>query len=93
MDEELNLEQLEGVRAGMTNAARDYFYSTHDTIFSKGKAQEQMMSLEELSHFLGGADPHAVLETARNNPDMYSPEDVAWLEEQVNNLESKGMRR
>ena len=93
MDEELSLEQLEGVRAGMTSEARDYFYANRETLFSQGLAREQITSLEELSHFLGGADPRAVLETAKNNPGAYSPEDVAWLEDRVNNLESKGMRR
>ena len=93
MDEDLSLEELEGVRAGMTNEARDYFYANNNTIFSQTKDSEQTMSLEELSAFLGGVDPHAVLENARNNPSLYKPEDIAWLEDQVSQLESKGMKR
>ena len=55
MGEDLNLEQLEGVRAGMTREASDYFYANNETIFSE--MQGEPMSLEELSAFLGGADP------------------------------------
>lgn len=91
MGKDLNLKELEGVRAGMTLKAKDDFYANNETIFSE--MQGKPMSLEELSAFLGGADPYAVLENARNNPDLYSPEDIAWLEDQVSQLEAlKGKR-
>lgn len=54
MNDDLNLEELEGVRAGMTSEARNYFYANNKTIFSNGQAMEKSMSLEELSAFLGG---------------------------------------
>lgn len=49
----------------------------------KKAEQDDVLNLEELSYFLGGANPNAVLETVKNNPDMYSPKDLAMLLEQV----------
>lgn len=89
MDSDLNLEELEGVRSGMTHAAKKHFYGNNKTIY----AQEGATSLDELSEFLNGEDPYEVLEAARSNPELYSPEFVAWLEVQIALLEPTKTRR